>query len=195
MHLVHLHGLYIARNWWSRRTASRVVALRVALTLRSPFSQLPTSEERGKALCKQFEFELGRFYKRLFMVSKEVYICEFMRPCTRGYFRGLIYSTKAWNFSQGNSYNDIVRMAEQQRRLIDANRREIEEREARPPRVENAAARLAALRNEVRANKFRLCSRFHLNRNTEFFIFTEKSRLALLSLSLHRSVHCVRDAP
>uniref|UniRef100_A0A0M3I411 SH3 domain-containing protein n=1 Tax=Ascaris lumbricoides TaxID=6252 RepID=A0A0M3I411_ASCLU len=40
-------------------------------------------------------------------------------------------------------------MAEQQRRLIDANRREIEEREARPPRVENAAARLAALRNEV----------------------------------------------
>uniref|UniRef100_F1KSX6 Apoptotic enhancer 1 protein n=1 Tax=Ascaris suum TaxID=6253 RepID=F1KSX6_ASCSU len=57
--------------------------------------------------------------------------------------------TQRFSQSQGNSYNDIVRMAEQQRRLIDANRREIEEREARPPRVENAAARLAALRNEV----------------------------------------------
>ncbi|VDK63854.1 unnamed protein product, partial [Anisakis simplex] len=40
-------------------------------------------------------------------------------------------------------------MAEQQRRLIDANQREIEQRELRPERVENAAARLAALRNEV----------------------------------------------
>uniref|UniRef100_A0A915BEB4 Uncharacterized protein n=1 Tax=Parascaris univalens TaxID=6257 RepID=A0A915BEB4_PARUN len=57
--------------------------------------------------------------------------------------------TQRFPQSQGNSYNDIVRMAEQQRRLIDANRREIEEREARPPRIENPASRLAALRNEV----------------------------------------------
>ncbi|VDM40058.1 unnamed protein product [Toxocara canis] len=52
-------------------------------------------------------------------------------------------------FSEGNSYNDIVRMAEQQRLLIDANRREIEARESKPQRIDDAAARLAVLRNEV----------------------------------------------
>uniref|UniRef100_A0A0N5AI07 SH3 domain-containing protein n=1 Tax=Syphacia muris TaxID=451379 RepID=A0A0N5AI07_9BILA len=51
-----------------------------------------------------------------------------------------------WN---GNSYSDMLRISEQQRRLLEANRREIVERQARGTRVENAAERLATLRNEV----------------------------------------------
>lgn len=46
-------------------------------------------------------------------------------------------------------YDDLVQTAEQQRRLIDANRRMILDRETRGNRVDNAPIRLAVLRNEV----------------------------------------------
>uniref|UniRef100_A0A0R3RV84 SH3 domain-containing protein n=1 Tax=Elaeophora elaphi TaxID=1147741 RepID=A0A0R3RV84_9BILA len=55
------------------------------------------------------------------------------------------------NYQGSNSirYDELVQTAEQQRRLIDANRRMIRDRETRGNRVDNAPIRLAVLRNEI----------------------------------------------
>lgn len=53
-------------------------------------------------------------------------------------------------FSQNAyKYDELFRLAEQQEHLIDANRRTIQQQEARGNRVDHASVRLAALRKEV----------------------------------------------
>ncbi|VDM93166.1 unnamed protein product [Onchocerca ochengi] len=51
--------------------------------------------------------------------------------------------------STNSKYENLVQIAEQQRRLIDTNRQMIHERETRGIRVDNAPIRLAVLRNEI----------------------------------------------
>ncbi|CAG9532899.1 unnamed protein product [Cercopithifilaria johnstoni] len=60
-------------------------------------------------------------------------------------------SRAARNYQSSNSirYDDLMQTAEQQRRLIDANRRLIYDREKRGNHVDNAPIRLAVLRNEI----------------------------------------------
>ncbi|VDN86336.1 unnamed protein product [Brugia pahangi] len=62
-----------------------------------------------------------------------------------------VHSRSSRNYQSSNSarYDDLVQIAEQQRRLIDANRQMIHERETRGNHIDNAPIRLAVLRNEV----------------------------------------------
>ncbi|VDN19293.1 unnamed protein product [Gongylonema pulchrum] len=58
-------------------------------------------------------------------------------------------AAKSYQSSSSTKYDNLIRVAEQQRCLIDANRRTIQLWEARGNRVDNAPIRLAVLRNEV----------------------------------------------
>ncbi|KAL3986261.1 Ankyrin repeat family protein [Acanthocheilonema viteae] len=62
-----------------------------------------------------------------------------------------VHSRAPRNYQSSNSirYDDLMQTVEQQRRLIDANRRMIHDRELRGNRVDNAPIRLAVLRNEI----------------------------------------------
>ncbi|KAM3716629.1 Apoptotic enhancer 1 protein [Dirofilaria immitis] len=62
-----------------------------------------------------------------------------------------IHSTAPRNYQGANSikYDDLVQTAKQQRRMIDANRQLIHDRETRENHVDNAPIRLAVLRNEI----------------------------------------------
>ncbi|KAK6109045.1 Ankyrin repeat family protein [Brugia pahangi] len=62
-----------------------------------------------------------------------------------------VHSRSSRNYQSSNSarYDDLVQIAEQQRRLIDANRQMIHERETRGNHIDNAPIRLAVLRNEI----------------------------------------------